>query len=82
LIAQSQADGIRLVRTNLIADREGVSLERVKCLRPILTAMDVGTIGQMKAVRQFHKPTVLRQAVQVNPLSSNARGRQTSGADI
>ena len=53
LIAQPQADGIRLVGTNPLPHRQRMGLERVKCFLPRLAAMNVGAIGEMQAEMNF-----------------------------
>src|SRR5581483_2010385 len=54
-MAQSQPDRIAALRANTFAHRECVVIQRVKCLRPILSAMDVRAIRQMQAVLEFHQ---------------------------
>ena len=54
LRAQPQADGKRSARRDAVADAQGELLERAESLRPRLTAMQVGTVGEVESVIQVH----------------------------
>src|SRR5437867_13216216 len=54
LLAETQADGVRVVRADSLPHRQRVALERVESLRPRFAPMDVGAVGEMEAVVQFH----------------------------
>ena len=53
-MAQAQADGERVVRTDTFAHGQRVGFQRIKNLAPRFAAMDVRAIGEVPAVVQFH----------------------------
>ena len=53
-MAQTQADGKRVVRTNAFPDRQGMIFNGIKGFPPGFPAMNIGAIRQMEAVVQDH----------------------------
>src|SRR5437868_5954398 len=53
-IAEAQTNGVRLAVGDLIAHGQGVALKRIEGFGPILAAMDIGAIGEVEAVVEFH----------------------------
>src|SRR3989442_11703411 len=51
---QTQADGVGLAARHPVADGQGVGLQRLEGLRPVLASVNVRAVGQMQAVVQFH----------------------------
>jgi hypothetical protein len=47
---EPQSNGVRLPRRHSVAHRQRVSLQRLKRLGPIFSAMDVGAVGEMESV--------------------------------
>jgi hypothetical protein len=55
LVAQPEPDGVRLIGTNLFADCQGITLERIQGLLPGFSSVDIGAVGQVEAVLEFHR---------------------------
>jgi hypothetical protein len=53
--AEPQPDRVRPPGGDAATDDEGVALQRVKGLRPRFPAMDVGAVGEVEAVVEFHR---------------------------
>ena len=53
-LTQAQANGKGLVRTDLLADCQGVILQGKKRLRPVLATMDIRAIGKVERMIQLH----------------------------
>ena len=53
--AEPQPDRVGATGGDAAPDDEGVALQRVKGLRPRFPAMDVGAVGEVEAVVEFHR---------------------------
>src|SRR6185369_1476785 len=60
-MAQAQPNRIRLVRTHAVAHAQRETLERGKSFQPGFASMNVGAVGEMKAVIEFHRQMILRR---------------------
>ena len=53
-IAQAKANRVRIVRTNLFPDGEGIRFQRIKSLLPIFASVNVGAVSEVETVIEFH----------------------------
>jgi hypothetical protein len=54
LVAQAKADGEGRVRADFFADGERIFFQRGEGFRPRFAAMDIGAIGEVEAMAEFH----------------------------